>query len=97
MPTYDYECKKCGHTWEAFQSIKAEPLKKCPECKKAGAQRMKRVVRLMVTPYPPGRLDTGTSRRWASRSRSWRRAARAAFDPQAPWTPPPGWDDADAR
>ena len=40
MPTYDYECKKCGHTWEAFQSIKAEPLKKCPECKKAGAQRM---------------------------------------------------------
>jgi putative FmdB family regulatory protein len=40
MPTYDYECKKCGHTWEAFQSIKAEPLKKCPECKKAGAKRV---------------------------------------------------------
>ncbi|MFO1096290.1 MAG: zinc ribbon domain-containing protein [Planctomycetaceae bacterium] len=40
MPTYDYECKKCGHKWEAFQSIKADPLKKCPECKKAGAQRV---------------------------------------------------------
>jgi putative FmdB family regulatory protein len=40
MPTYDYECKKCGHTWEAFQSIKAEPLKKCPECKKAAAKRV---------------------------------------------------------
>lgn len=40
MPTYDYECKKCGHTWEAFQSITAEPLKKCPECKKAGAKRV---------------------------------------------------------
>ena len=40
MPTYDYECKKCGHNWEAFQSIKAEPLKKCPECKKAGAKRV---------------------------------------------------------
>jgi putative FmdB family regulatory protein len=40
MPTYDYECKKCGHAWEAFQSIKAEPLKKCPECKKAGAKRV---------------------------------------------------------
>jgi putative FmdB family regulatory protein len=40
MPTYDYECKKCGHTWEAFQSIKAEPLKKCPECRKAGAKRV---------------------------------------------------------
>lgn len=40
MPTYDYECKKCGHTWEAFQSIKAEPLKKCPECKKNSASRV---------------------------------------------------------
>ena len=33
MPTYDYECTKCGHVFEAFQSITAEPLKKCPECK----------------------------------------------------------------
>jgi putative FmdB family regulatory protein len=40
MPTYDYECKKCGHTWEAFQSITAEPLKKCPECKKSAAKRV---------------------------------------------------------
>ena len=29
MPTYEYECKKCGHQFEAFQSIKDEPLKKC--------------------------------------------------------------------
>jgi putative FmdB family regulatory protein len=40
MPTYDYRCKKCGHTWEQFQSIKAEPLKKCPECKKNQAERV---------------------------------------------------------
>src|SRR6476659_925186 len=40
MPTYDYECKKCGHTWEAFQSIKADPLKKCPQCKKSAASRV---------------------------------------------------------
>jgi len=40
MPTYDYRCNKCGHTWELFQSIKAEPLKKCPECKKNGAERV---------------------------------------------------------
>src|SRR5947209_1649592 len=26
-----------------------------------------------------------------------RGAARAAFAPQAPWTPPPGWADDDAR
>jgi putative FmdB family regulatory protein len=35
MPTYDYECKSCRHTFEAFQSIRDEPLKKCPKCGKA--------------------------------------------------------------
>ena len=33
MPTYEYECQKCGHLFEAFQSIKAAPLRTCPECK----------------------------------------------------------------
>lgn len=32
MPTYEYECGKCGHKFEEFQSITAEPLKKCPKC-----------------------------------------------------------------
>jgi putative FmdB family regulatory protein len=32
MPTYEYECKKCGHPFEAFQSITAKPLQKCPQC-----------------------------------------------------------------
>jgi putative FmdB family regulatory protein len=40
MPTYDYRCRKCSHTWEQFQSIKAEPIKKCPECKKNQAERV---------------------------------------------------------
>lgn len=34
MPTYDYECKNCGHHFEKFQSITADPLKECPKCKK---------------------------------------------------------------
>ena len=29
MPTYEYQCQKCGHTFEQFQSIKAEHLQKC--------------------------------------------------------------------
>ncbi len=33
MPTYEYECRKCGHEFEFFQSITAEPLKKCPKCR----------------------------------------------------------------
>jgi len=31
MPTYEYECTKCGHRFEEFQSITAEPLKECPQ------------------------------------------------------------------
>lgn len=31
MPTYDYECKKCGK-FELFQQITAEALDKCPTC-----------------------------------------------------------------
>ncbi|MFC1715110.1 FmdB family zinc ribbon protein [Candidatus Poribacteria bacterium] len=32
MPTYEYECEKCGIDFERFQSMKDEPIKKCPEC-----------------------------------------------------------------
>ncbi|MCM2276172.1 MAG: zinc ribbon domain-containing protein [Candidatus Didemnitutus sp.] len=39
MPTYEYVCTKCGHEMEAFQSMKDEPLKKCPACKKSGLKR----------------------------------------------------------
>lgn len=40
MPTYDYVCTKCGHELEVFQSMKDEPLKKCPKCKKQGLKRL---------------------------------------------------------
>ena len=33
MPTYDYICDACGHEFEAFESIKADAQKDCPECK----------------------------------------------------------------
>ncbi len=32
MPTYDYDCTECGHTFEQFQSITAAPLETCPQC-----------------------------------------------------------------
>lgn len=32
MPTYEYYCASCGHEFEEFQSIKADPLKVCPSC-----------------------------------------------------------------
>ncbi|MFH0907231.1 MAG: FmdB family zinc ribbon protein [bacterium] len=33
MPTYEYECKKCGREFEQFQKISDPPLKRCPKCK----------------------------------------------------------------
>ena len=40
MPTYDYECNKCGHTFDAFQSMSDKPLRKCPECNQNGLKRL---------------------------------------------------------
>lgn len=40
MPTYEYACQKCGHEFEQFQSMRDEPLKKCPKCKKPGLKRL---------------------------------------------------------
>jgi len=42
MPTYEYECKKCGKTFEVFQSMKDEPLKTCPNKKCKG--KVKRLI-----------------------------------------------------
>ena len=40
MPTYDYECDACGHTFEKFQSITETIQKKCPECGKLKLRRL---------------------------------------------------------
>jgi putative FmdB family regulatory protein len=39
MPTYEYECTHCGHTFEAFQKITEKPLSQCPKCKQ-GVKRL---------------------------------------------------------
>ena len=33
MPTYDYECTKCGHNFEISQGMNDERIKACPKCK----------------------------------------------------------------
>ena len=32
MPTYEYECRSCSHSFEAFQAMSEDPLTSCPEC-----------------------------------------------------------------
>jgi putative FmdB family regulatory protein len=40
MPTYDYRCNACGHTFEELQSFSAPVLTKCPACKKNKLERL---------------------------------------------------------
>ena len=34
MPTYEYQCQKCGHRFSEFQRIVDPPIKDCPKCRK---------------------------------------------------------------
>jgi putative FmdB family regulatory protein len=40
MPTYDYECDACRHTFELFQNFSEDVKKKCPECGKPKLRRL---------------------------------------------------------
>ena len=42
MPTYEYQCGKCGHEFETFQSMTAEPLTKCE--KKGCRGKVKKLI-----------------------------------------------------
>ena len=39
MPTYDYICDACGHEFEAYERITAQPQTECPECKQLQLRR----------------------------------------------------------
>jgi putative FmdB family regulatory protein len=69
MPTYEYECKKCGHRFELFQAITAEPAKSCPECKGAARRLLGGGAAVIVkgagshaTDYRDGAPPCGRSR-----------------------------------
>jgi len=40
MPTYEYICSQCGHEFEKFQSMTAQPVRKCPKCGKNTVKRL---------------------------------------------------------
>jgi putative FmdB family regulatory protein len=40
MPTYEYQCEKCGFEFEREQRITEDPIKTCPKCKSRKAKRL---------------------------------------------------------
>ena len=41
MPTYEYQCDACEHSFEEFQSFSDKPLTKCPQC---GKRKLRRLI-----------------------------------------------------
>jgi putative FmdB family regulatory protein len=50
MPTYGYQCTQCKHEFQAFQAMKDDPIRICPQCDGA-------VKRLL---YPVGVVFKGS-------------------------------------
>ncbi len=48
MPTYEYVCEKCGHSFEQVQPISAKPLDVCPKdscsLKRWGKGKVRRAI-----------------------------------------------------
>jgi putative FmdB family regulatory protein len=40
MPTYQYECQACGHSFDELQSMSDPKLRKCPKCHKIKLVRL---------------------------------------------------------
>jgi putative FmdB family regulatory protein len=40
MPTYEYRCRNCGHTFDIVQKMSDDPLTHCPEC---GQEELRKV------------------------------------------------------
>ena len=40
MPTYEYQCEKCGFEFEREQRITEDPVKTCPECRGRKVKRL---------------------------------------------------------
>ena len=72
MPTYEYECRQCGHRFEQQQAMTDAPLKACPECK----GEIRRIVsggtgfiNKLRQPRPYGRMLSGADRQDLLRTR----------------------------
>lgn len=38
MPTYEYECMSCGHSFDKFKWMSEEPERRCPCCGHKGPE-----------------------------------------------------------
>jgi putative FmdB family regulatory protein len=90
MPTYEYECRACGHRFEKYQSITAAPVRTCPKCRKARVRRLLGAGAALLfkgpgfyaTDYPSSSHREGAKKEAAAET------ASAPKKEDAPQTPP---------
>lgn len=78
MPTYEYHCDACEHSFDEFQSMSDKPLRKCPKC---GKKKLRRAFGIGAAVLFKGSGFYQTD----YRSESYKTAAKADA---APATPP---------
>jgi putative FmdB family regulatory protein len=80
MPTYDYKCSACSHTFEHMQSMRDKPLRKCPKCGKAALERLIGTGGAII-------FKGGGFYQTDYRSESYKKAAEAESKPKEAATP----------
>ena len=59
MPTYEYECSRCGFVFEDRHSITEDPSRKCPECHGDAFQRISGGSGFIIRGNAPAGAKTG--------------------------------------
>jgi len=90
VPTYDYECQKCGHTFEHFQTFSEPDLKRCPECR----GKLKRLIGMGAGIIFKGSGFYETDYRRAEYKKEMEREATASKDASKKKTGPDKSDSA---
>ena len=65
MPTYDYRCNACGHTFDIVQAMSAPVKRKCPAC---ATLKLERLIGTGAGFIIKGRINSPSSERDASAS-----------------------------
>ena len=94
MPTYDYICEDCQHSFEHFQSMSSEPLEVCPVCgghvkRKIGAglSPIFKGSGFYQTDYKAPPVESGTTPKAPVKTETPAPESKPA--PAAPTPPPP--------
>jgi putative FmdB family regulatory protein len=96
MPTYEYLCKNCGHTFEELQSMSEAPLVRCPKCGKDTLARVMGTSGALIfkgsgfylTDYKKGRKSESPSPEAKKEGQTGKEPGDTKTTPSPPPAPP---------